>query len=38
VSLALRDEPIEIIVIVANAFFAYGAAMLGAAVVARTRT
>ena len=38
VSLALRDEPIEIVVIVANAFFAYGAAMLGAAIVARGRT
>ena len=37
VSLALRDEPIEIVVIVANAFFAYGAAMLGAAIVARSR-
>ena len=37
VSLALRDEPIEIVVIVANAFFAYGAAMLGAALVARRR-
>lgn len=38
VSLALRDEPINVVVIVANAFFAYGAAMLGAALVARTRT
>ena len=37
VSLALRDEPIEVVVIVANAFFAYGAAMLGAAIVARRR-
>ena len=38
VSLALRDEPIEVVVIVANAFFAYGAAMLGAAIVARGRS
>lgn len=37
VSLALRSEPIEVVVIVANAFFAYGAAMLGAAIVARRR-
>ncbi len=37
VSLALRDEPIEIVVIVANAFFAYGAAMLGAVIVSRSR-
>ena len=37
VSLALRDEPINVVVIVANAFFAYGAAMLGAAIVARGR-
>ena len=37
VSLALRDEEINIVVIVANAFFAYGAAMLGAAVVSRSR-
>lgn len=37
VSLALRDETINVIVIVANAFFAYGAAMLGAAIVSRTR-
>lgn len=37
VSLALRNEPIEVVVIVANAFFAYGAAMLGAAIVARRR-
>lgn len=35
VSRALRNEPIEVVVIVANAFFAYGAAMLGAAIVAR---
>ena len=38
VSLALRDEPIEVVVIVANAFFAYGAAMLGAALVVRSRS
>lgn len=37
VSLALRDETINVVVIVANAFFAYGAAMLGAAIVSRRR-
>ncbi len=37
VSLALRDESINVVVIVANAFFAYGAAMLGGAIVARSR-
>ena len=37
VSLAIRDEDIDAIVIISNAFFAYASGLLGAAIVARSR-
>jgi hypothetical protein len=38
VSLAIRDKDINVIVIISNAFFAYASGLLGAAIVARSRS
>jgi hypothetical protein len=38
VSLSLRDKEIDAVVIISNAFFAYASGLLGAAIVARSRT
>jgi hypothetical protein len=38
ISLLVRDEDINVVVILSNAFFAYASGLLGAAIVARSRT
>ena len=37
-SLLIRDKDINVVVILSNAFFAYASGLLGAAIVARSRT
>jgi hypothetical protein len=38
ISLLIRDKDINVVVIISNAFFAYASGLLGAAIVARSRT
>jgi len=38
ISLLIRDKDVNVVVIISNAFFAYASGLLGAAIVARSRT